>query len=190
MGYGSVWIKELDTALNDFIPTLVKVLGESSQVIPVKVVFRSPETEFEILEYPSVSILNYNHKFDPFRYVDIQTVRSREGSSGLIEKSAIPYTLHYQIDFWANYNEDINEMTRRWNANVAGGFVITAVDTLGNNRLCEFVQTGDAIRTEEIKQGKRIIHVIYSYKVAVELDEVDPETGYITTEVETVIKNL
>ena len=169
---GSVWLKEVDTALLKLIPTIVKYYDENDELVSPAVMVRNPEGTYKIEEFPSVSIFNYNQVFASERYdrEEVLTKRDIERKVAVLEKSALPYYLYYQIDFWAKYQEDINEMTRRWLGFIPRNFVLEVKDTEGNIRHCN-MELVDFANADYVKGDERIFHRVYSYRIWVELDE-------------------
>lgn len=169
---GSVWLKEVDTALLKLIPTIVKYYDENDELVSPAVMVRNPEGTYKIEEFPSVSIFNYNQVFASERYdrEEVVTKRDIERKVAVLEKSALPYYLYYQIDFWAKYQEDINEMTRRWLGFIPRNFVLEVKDTEGNIRHCN-MELVDFANADYVKGDERIFHRVYSYRIWVELDE-------------------
>lgn len=169
---GSVWLKEVDTALLKLIPTIVKYYDENDELVSSAVMVRNPEGTYKIEEFPSVSIFNYNQVFASERYdrEEVLTKRDIERKVAVLEKSALPYYLYYQIDFWAKYQEDINEMTRRWLGFIPRNFVLEVKDTEGNIRHCN-MELVDFANADYVKGDERIFHRVYSYRIWVELDE-------------------
>lgn len=169
---GSVWLKEVDTALLELIPTIVKYYDENDDLVSSAVMVRNPEGTYKIEEFPSVSIFNYNQVFASERYdrEEVLTKRDIERKVAVLEKSALPYYLYYQIDFWAKYQEDINEMTRRWLGFIPRNFVLEVKDTEGNIRHCN-MELVDFANADYVKGDERIFHRVYSYRIWVELDE-------------------
>lgn len=169
---GSVWLKEVDTALLNWIPTIVKYYDEEEELKSSPVMVRNPEGEYVIESFPSVSIFNYDQRFSDIRYDREEVLVSVNELTGVgtVEKSALPYDLFYQIDFWAKYQEDINEMTRRWLANVPSRTVLEVKDTGNTTRYCN-MELVDFANADFVRGEERIFHRAYSYRLWVELDE-------------------
>lgn len=182
---GSVWLKEVDTALLKLIPTIVKYYDENDELVSPAVMVRNPEGTYKIEEFPSVSIFNYNQVFASERYdrEEVLTKRDIERKVAVLEKSALPYYLYYQIDFWAKYQEDINEMTRRWLGFIPRNFVLEVKDTEGNIRHCN-MELVDFANADYVKGDERIFHRVYSYRIWVELDEGYEKEYPVVTECE------
>lgn len=167
---GSVWLEEVDRALLGLIPTVVKYFDEEGEIQEVDTFVRNPEGEYKVESYPSVTIFNYNQIFASYRYDHEEQVVDIIDGVAVIEKPALPYDLFYQIDFWSEYQEDINEMTRRWAGNVEERGVLEVVDTEGNTRY-SVMELIDYANIDHIDGDERIFHRAYSYRIWVELDE-------------------
>lgn len=169
---GSVWLTEVDTALLQLIPTIAKYYDEEGEEAPADVMVRNPEGTFKIEKFPSVSIFNYDQIFASYRYVkeEVLVGFDLENGDAIMEKPAIPFDLYYQIDFWADYQEDINEMTRRWLGKIPKNSVLEVVDTRGTTRYCN-MELVDFANADYVKGDDRIFHRVYSYRIWVELDE-------------------
>lgn len=179
---GSIWNEQVDGALIKLIKRIVKNYDEKGVLEIPSVGVRNPETDFHITKFPSVSIHNYDQKQakDRIQQGDILSEIDDEGYA-LMERPALSYNLYYQIDFWANYHDDINEMTRRWLANVEPKTTLEVIDTKDNTRHCN-MSLVDYATSDEVVNGEKLFHRIYSYKIWVELDERDPIRVKVATE--------
>lgn len=174
---GSVWYPQINKALKELIPSIVKAYSPTKELIPVEVVVRNPETEYKIEKFPCVSIFSYDERFDIGRYLDVDKViveRDIERGKALVEAPAKPYNLFYQIDFWAKYQSDIDIMTMTWANTFTKHNVLKVKDTLNNLRECYMRQLGYAVADEVREKRERIFHRVYSYEIWVELDETQP----------------
>ena len=134
---GSVWLAEIDNSLINTIKTIVKTMERvNGEIVPVPVdaFVRNPEGVVQIAKYPCVTIFNYDVRFAGNRF-DPSLIRGQR-TDGMItlEQPALPYDLYYQVDFWAKYNEDINEMLRRWHGTIGKNHLLEVRDTEGNQR--------------------------------------------------------
>lgn len=173
---GSVWNEQVDKALLDLLKKVVKYSDENGEKTTPSVLVRNPEGEFQIKTFPSVSIYNYNQVFSKIRHDEFARTH-REYSEDLktvtIERPALPYDLFYQIDFWSEYQTDMNDMTRTWLANVEPRTTLEVVDTEGNTRHCVMFLE-DMANIDEKEDNTNIFHRAYSYRIWVELDEREP----------------
>lgn len=181
---GSVWNEQVDTALLKLIEKVVRYTNEDGVKSIPSVLVRHPEGEFQIETFPTVSIYNYNQVFSKIRH-DEQArpnmVYFDNNTKVAIEKPALPYDLFYQVDFWSEYQTDLNDMTRTWIANVEPRTTLEVVDTEGNTRHC-VMYLEDMANMVEKEENINILRRVYSYRIWVELDEREPRIEDVATE--------
>ena len=182
----NVWFEEVDRGLLAEIRNSVKYLDADGTVVPIRedmVTVRDPESEFTDEVFPCITCTNISDMFNPMRYHfgDVKVDEVVETNQAIMEKTAVPYDLTYQIDFWARYREDINLMTRTWLVNHARQFNLPVVDDGGNERTCN-VLVKEGLKESNLLSGqKRLYHSIVSYTIWVELDdEVRYNTNMVT----------
>lgn len=171
---GSVWLKEVDTALVKLISDTITVPDELGIPQKVDVIVRDPEKEAKLTNFPCVSIYNYNQKKATDR-MDTQSkvivkYETEDKKTVLVDSVAKPYYLFYQIDFYAKYQTDIDEMTRQWLGLTDLHFLLEVRDTKNNKRQCVV----DELDYRYSNARKSIHQRSYSYRVWVELDETVP----------------
>lgn len=174
----SVWFEEVNTGLIEEIKKSVMIVSESGEKVPIQnVMVRKPEEDFKIEKYPCVSIYNRTYKHDPMRYSpDAVKISIDRGTKTVeMEDTAVPFNLRYQIDFWSEYQVDIDSMTASWLIKHFRQFNLSVIDSGGNKRTCNCMTKGDVIRSDLVKGDKRIFHAITNLEIWVELDE---ETRY------------
>lgn len=174
----SVWFEQVDKGLIEEIKKHVKLYNENGELVPVEHVFvRTPEREFKHEDYPCVSIYNLYEKHDKKRYNPEPVVMSVDKitNTAVVEESAVPFNLYYQIDFWSKYQMDMNKMTGSWLQHHFRYFNLPVVDEGGKPRTC-FVTPSDMPRKADfLSNGERVFRTIFSYCIRVELDN---ETRY------------
>lgn len=163
----SVWFEQVDIALMRLLGKVIQIDGK-----PVKVVIRKPDEDFIEEDYPLVSIYNLYDRFSKNRYSPEPVVVSHnEGDNSLIlEESALPYDLFYQIDFWSTLQSDMNSMTKQWKKFSKFWFNLDVFDESGKPRSCFVLSRNDFNKADLMKSGKRLFHSFGTYKVQVELD--------------------
>lgn len=171
----SVWYQQVEEALMDLVKKTIIINN-----VGVKTIIRSPEPEFAIEEFPSVSISNIGTYFDKSRFEDYWARGEKHLSENKLEilPPAFPYNLDYQIDLWSHYHSQINDMSRMWLGNVSPHHVLTVVEstevidgeTVQNLRDCTMFAIG-VQEADIVTNNKRIFHRIYQYRIWVELDE-------------------
>lgn len=168
MSSESVWFEQVDTALKAKIQSVVHI-GDN----PVKVIIRKPDDDFNDEEYPVVSIYNLYDRFSRIRYDPEPRIVycETEDNTLIMEKSALPYDLFYQIDFWATLQSDMNSMTKQWKAFADFWFNLSVQDESGNPRSCFVLSRNDFNKSDLMQNGRRLFHSFGTYRVSVELDE-------------------
>lgn len=164
----SVWYEQVDSALVNLLRDKIHIDGK-----PVKVVVRKPDDDFNTEDYPLVSIYALYDRFSTDRYDPEPVVVSKntELNSAILEESALPYDLFYQIDFWASLQTDMNSMLKQWKAYSKNWFNLDVLDESGNPRSCFVLSRNDFNKADLLKKGKRLFHSFGTYKVQVEIDE-------------------
>ena len=171
----SVWFEQVDSALIDYIQGIVRLPNEYSVLTPVPVKVRKPDEDFEIENYPCITIYNLYSSRDEVRYFPDEVVVSRNNEKGtlILEKSAIPYSLHYQIDFWSRKQSHMNDMVRMWIGNHPDkSFNLPVKDFSGQDRDCFVLMTDDLKKSDFLNGTQRTFHSVLTYKVWVEIDEI------------------
>ena len=138
----------------------------------VKVVVRKPDEDFTEEDYPVISLYNLYDRFSKIRYSPEPVVVQRDfdSNNAVVEESALPYDLFYQIDFWANLQSDMNSMLKQWKSFAPFWFNLDVKDESGNLRSCFVISRNDFNKSDLLKGGKRLFHSFGTYKVQVELD--------------------
>lgn len=164
----SVWFEQVDTAFVALLHKVIQIDGK-----PVKVVIRKPDDDFSNEDYPLVSIYNLYDRFSKDRYSPepILVSRNEETGKAILEDSALPHDLYYQIDFWATLQSDINSITKQWKAFSKFWFNLDVTDESGIPRSCFVLSRNDFTKSDLLQNGSRLFHTFSTYKVQVEIDE-------------------
>lgn len=182
----SVWFEQVDTALINYIKGIVKLPNSNGVLTPVPVKIRKPDEDFKIEEYPCITLYNLYSVRDEERYFPDTVVVDRDFDNHRLieEKSAIPYSLFYQIDFWSRQQSQMNDMTRMWLGHHPDKcFNLPVKDLSGNNRDSFVLMTDDLKKSDFLTDTKRTFHSVLTYKVWVEIDERIRTEGYLITEI-------
>lgn len=165
----SVWIEQVDIALVELLGNIIQIDGK-----PVKVVVRKPDEDLDEEDYPLVSIYNLYDRFSTDRYSPEPLVafRSKDSNALVVEESALPYDLYYQIDFWSTLQSDMNSMTKQWKAFAKKWFNLDVIDESETLRSCFVLCRNDFNKADLMKNGKRLFHSFGTCKIQVEIDEV------------------
>lgn len=182
----SVWFEQVDTALINYIKGIVKLPNSNGVLTPVPVKVRKPDEDFKIEEYPCITLYNLYSKRDEERYFPDTVVVERDLDNNKIieERSAIPYSLFYQIDFWSRHQSQMNDMTRMWLGHHPDRcFNLPVKDLSGNDRDSFVLMTDDLKKSDFLTDTKRTFHSVLTYRVWVEIDERIRSEGYLITEI-------
>lgn len=174
MSSESVWFEQVDTALVEYISGIVKLPDSTKSLVSVPVTIRKPDEDFKVEEYPCISLYNLYSNRNEMRYNPERQVVSRnvEDKVMVVEASAIPYDLEYQIDFWSKLQSEMNEMLRLWLSHNPDKYINLPVkDVSGNDRNSFMLQTEGLKKSDLITGDKRLFHSFITYKIWVELDE-------------------
>lgn len=176
----SVWYEEVDKGLLEELQNTIKIPNVKGDLVPLDrecFIVRKPEEDFKIETYPSVSIYNLDSTFDPMRYDPNQVVinKNYEDNYSVVEDPSVPFNLTYQIDFWAQYQEDMNTMIKTWLEKHFRQFNLKVIDEGGTERTCNCFKKGNIVKSDLVQNGERLFHSIISYTIWVELDS---ETSY------------
>lgn len=181
----SVWFEQVDIALVDYISAVVKLPNNKGVLTSVPVTIRKPDEDFKVEVYPCITLYNLYSNRNDLRYNPERQVVKRDSFNPtlVVEDSAIPYDLTYQIDFWAKKQSEMNEMTRLWLSHNPDKYINLPVkDVSGNQRNSFMLQTEGIKKSDFISGDKRLFHSFLTYRIWVELDErVDITTPMITT---------
>lgn len=189
----SVWLKQVEEGLMKEIRSCVRYVNDSGNRVEVnRVMVKKPEEDFlhltgddEDIELPCVTISNYMNMYDKKRVTsdnNTPVIISIHGNSAEVEDKAKPFRLYYQIDFWAEYADDIDQMTLSWLDKHSRWFNLEVVDNGGTERTCYASINGSIIRSDQSVKDKRLFRAIINYCIRVEIDENNRYNTAITTE--------
>lgn len=169
----SVWFEEVDTALINYIKSVVKIPNRQGELASVPVEVRKPDNDFKVEQYPSMTIYNLYSRYNSFRQGNSDTIKGYDVDKAkiLVEKSAVPYDLYYQIDFWSKNITDMNKMTCAWLSKISRCFNLDVADSGGANRNVFVIRTDALKKNDYISGNNRVFHSFITYKIQVELDE-------------------
>ena len=179
---GSVWKEEVDRGLIEEIFKCVKVKNSKGVLVPLEskekqVLIRKPEEDFKPEKFPCVSIYNVSDSFSSKRHNPNPIKHFKDGKV-FLETSAVPYDLYYNIDFWAKYQSDMNDMTREWLLHHFRQFNLKVIDSNGEEVMINCLMTTQPKKSDLLSGGERLFHTIISYCIWVEIKD---ETQYNTS---------
>lgn len=172
----NVWFEEVNIGLLKEIKNTVKIKNAKGLLVELdddSLVVRKPEEDFKLEKYPCVSIYNLTYAHDPMRYNPSPVVVDRdiENNIATLEDSAIPFNLDYQLDFWAEYQTDMDCMTRTWLKSHFRQFNLKVIDDGGTERTCNCLMKGKVVKSDLVLNGERLYHSIIKLLIWVELDD-------------------
>ena len=171
----SVWNEQIDIALKEEIQKHTIRREKSGRYIRLPdeaIIVRKPEEDFKSEVYPCVSYFEQSAEFVSSRYNPIPVPIKRNADSHLItlEETAIPFNVTYQIEFWAKYQKDINEITQSWLLKHFRQFNLDLKDDNGIVRSSNVLLQPPITRSDLISGKERIFRNIFNYVIWVELD--------------------
>lgn len=176
----NVWFEEVNIGLLQEIKDTIRVKDPNGVLVELSdkaLIVRKPEEDFKLEVFPCVSIYNLTYKHDPQRYNPAPVVVAEDVESSVItlEDPAVPFNLDYQIDFWSEYEEDMDCMTRTWLMKHFRQFNLKVTDDGGVERTCNSLIKGSVTKSDLVLNGKRLFHSVIKLLIWVELDN---ETRY------------
>lgn len=172
----NVWFEEVNTGLLNEIKNTVRIKNRKGLLDPLDdkaLMVRKPEEDFKLESFPCVSIYNLSYKHDPMRYNPEPIVVGKDLERGIatLEDSAVPFNLEYQLDFWADYQTDMDYMTKTWLKSHFRQFNLKVVDDGGTERTCNCLVQGSIVKSDLVLNGERLYHSIIKLLIWVELDD-------------------
>lgn len=176
----NVWFEEVNNGLLQELQNTIRVRNANGVLVALEdkaLVVRKPEEDFKFETFPCVSIYNVSYRHNPLRYNHnpVKVGQDTDNNVAIMEDSAIPFDLTYQIDFWSRYQTDMDDMTRTWLSKHFRQFNLKVVDDGGNERTCNCLMKGSVTKSDLILGGERLFHSIIILQIWVELDS---ETRY------------
>lgn len=185
----SVWHEQVYAGFREEIQNTVFIKDKKGVYVPLpqpqkSIVVRKPEEDFKFEIFPCVSVYIKDYHHDPFRY-DPQPSRTNvmEKHKVEVEECAVPFNLNVQIDFWAQYQEDMDAMTQSWLMKHFRQFNLSVVDSGGTPRTQNTIAVGSIVKSDLVLNKERLFHSIANYSIWVEIDD---EVRYNVPMVETI----
>ena len=174
---GTVWYDQIDAGLKNFIQSIVKLKNSEGVLVPVPVRVRKADEDFKQEDYPMVTIYNLSiSKRDEVRYYPFRVPRDIDIDKGKVnmERTAVPYSLMYQIDLWSTLQTDMNKMSALWNFEANRDFNLPVHDSGGVLRYAHCLQKGNEIKKlDKLRDGSRVYCTSLTYRIWSEIDEED-----------------
>ena len=172
---GTVWYNQIDAGLIYFIQSIVKLKDSEGIYVPVPLRVRKADEDFKQEDYPMITIYNLLiSRRDEVRYYPFRVPRNLDIDSGKVdmERTAVPYSLTYQIDLWSTLQRDMHEMSSIWNFEVGRDFNLPVYDSGGTLRYAHCLQTGSEVKKlDKLNDGSRVYCTSLTYRIWAEIDE-------------------
>lgn len=113
MENSTVWNEHICSGFLSFIKSQVRVRGRDGMIPVENVVVRRPEVAFQSDLLPAVTVYNYDMKRAVVNQMgSLPTYENYNAENGTVEYTEQPlkFWLYYQIDLWAEFQEDIDNM--------------------------------------------------------------------------------
>lgn len=176
----NVWFEEVNKGLLKELKDTVRIKDANGVLVALEdkaLIIRKPEEDFKFETFPCISIYNKDYKHDPLRYnpAPVKVGEDRVNHQVILEDPATPFNLSYQIDFWAEYQIDMDLMTRTWLLKHFRQFNLKVTDDGGVERTVNCLMKGNVVKSDLVVDKQRLFHTIINYQIWVELDN---ETRY------------
>lgn len=176
----NVWFEEVNKGLLKELKDTIRIKDANGVLVALEdkaLIIRKPEEDFKFETFPCISIYNKDYKHDPLRYnpAPVKVGEDHVNHQVILEDPATPFNLSYQIDFWADYQIDMDSMTRTWLVKHFRQFNLIVVDDGGVERTVNCLMKGNVVKSDLVVDKQRLFHTIINYQIWVELDD---ETRY------------
>lgn len=189
MSVNTIWNEEIERGLKAFLQSFMLYSRGEHEGEPIKVIVRKPDDDFYEEEYPVIFIQQIQESFSTVRYdpTQKQVGRTEDGTKNITIDAPLPFDLAYQIDFYALYQTDINEMTRVFLSKTHGGryFNLDVLDREEKPWNVFALRRGRGVMTRRdvINSTTRLFHTLISYQIRAQIDEAEPVETYTVLEV-------
>lgn len=180
----SVWFKQVDEALYNLISNTLYYTDSKGKVQMVEPCFPKDLPDLKNKKLPTVVIKKTTSTFDITRYdpQPIVTGINPDTKTAILEESAKPYNLRYQLEILTQYQEDLDSLSRIWLSKIPHRYMLDVEDTSGVPRKCYMVQTSPPTQLNETHSGDNTLYrLVIVYTIKVELDEgIETSTNIVT----------
>lgn len=170
----TVWTEQICTGLKAYIQNLLTFTKGNTQV-PIPVHVKKPDEDFKTESYPMVYIYNFSiSKRDHMRYYPFRVLRfvNPQTHTGKLERTAVPYSLYFQIDFYTTLQSDMDAIIQKWNFEAGREINIPVVDSGGNTQYAFALNTGNVVQKQDKLSGNnRVFCSSFTYRIWAEIDE-------------------
>lgn len=176
----TVWYRQINEGLKSFIQSIVTLTDKNGNAVPVPVRIKKADEDFKKEDYPMITIYAlYTSKRDESRYYPFKVLREANTvtGKGKMERSAVPYSITYQIDFYSTLMSDMDEMLRKWEFEVSRDFNLPVLDSGGVRRYAHALQTGSNLsKQDKLSDNSRVFNSSITYRIWAEIDEENPNS--------------
>lgn len=171
----TVWCRQINEGLHSFIQNIVTLTDKKGDAVPVPVRIKKFDEDFKKEDYPMITIYNVSiSRRDETRYYPFPVLRNVNvgESKGKLERTAVPYSLIYQIDFYSTLMKDMEEMLQKWEFEVSRDFNLPVIDSGGTQRFAHALQTGSSVfKQDKLSDNSRVFNTAITYRIWAEIDE-------------------
>lgn len=170
----TVWTEQICEGLKSLIQSII-TFPKNNKEVPIPVHVKKPDEDFKIESYPMAYIYNFSiSKRDPERYYPFKVLRNAntETFKGVLERSAVPHSLFFQIDFYTTLQSDMDKIMQKWLFEAGKDFNLPVTDSGGTERTAFALNTGNVIQKQDNLSGSnRVFCSSFTYRIWAEIDE-------------------
>jgi len=185
MENSTVWNEQICRGFLTALTANVKVRGSNNTLVPVtNIVVSKPELAFNFDRMPAVTIRNYDVKRAVVNQMGVEpTYENYDTENGTVEYTNQPlkFWLYYQIDFWSEFQEDMDNMMLTWlkvMPDVGGKLTVLDTDNVSQTVSCSLI--GMAVLDSTDSQ-QRLFRRALSYKVSGRIDRGAEVRKYVSS---------
>ena len=171
----TVWLEQINRGLKDYIQSIVKLKNDIGEFVSIPVYIRKPDEDFKVEDYPMITLYNLSiGKRDEQRYYPFKVPRVFNYDTGKVsmERTAVPYSLMYQIDLWSVLQHDMDKLSSIWEFELGRTFNLPVTDSGGNFQTAMCLQKGDGVKkVDKLSSSDRVFCMSFTYLIWAELDE-------------------
>ena len=147
------------------------------------VVVRKPDEDFKVETYPSIVLQITGAKFSAGRSVKrerIMVSKDYENYTGVIRKTALPYDISLQVDFYSDSENTLDNMVIKWLSKNRRDFVLNVKNRGGDDDDCLVIPDNGTVelnvrRLDEMNGKDRLFRACMNYIVYGRIEEAETE---------------
>ena len=175
----TIWNEQICEGFLEALRKNAKVRGRSGKLEPVQnVTVKKPETVVDSDLLPAITIQNYDIKRAVVNQMGrVPTYENYNTENGTVEytKQPLKFWLYYQIDFWAEYQEDIDNMLLSWISAMPDVGGALRVVNMGGEEVTTSCSLLSMVALDGTDTDKRLFRRSLSYRVSGLIDVAEPE---------------